>query len=137
MPISTPVQIFPNDIRPNVGIGVNIPFDKPEVFSPNYQTKEAIKNNIINFFLTNPGERLMNPSFGGGLRNFIFEQLAEENISIVKSNVQEKLNIFFPNVNIIEFDMNSNPDKYSLTIFIKYSIKNTQMVDSISIDFNQ
>jgi phage baseplate assembly protein W len=102
-----------------------------------YQTKEAIKNNIINFFLTNPGERLMNPSFGGGLRNFIFEQLAEENISIVKSNVQEKLNIFFPNVNIIEFDMNSNPDKYSLTIFIKYSIKNTQMVDSISIDFNQ
>ena len=55
----------------------------------------------------------------------------------MKSNVQGKLNIFFPNVNIIEFNMDSNPDKYSLTIFIKYSVKNTQIVDSISIDFNQ
>ena len=55
----------------------------------------------------------------------------------IRSNVQEKLNIFFPNVNIIEFNMDSNPDKYSLTIFIKYSVKNTQIVDSISIDFNQ
>ena len=84
MPISTPIQIFPNDLKPSVGIGVNIPFNKPGVFTSNYQTKDAIKNNLINFFLTNTGERFMNPDFGGGLRDFIFEQISDNNISGLK-----------------------------------------------------
>ena len=50
------VRKFPNDTRQRVGIGVDIPFSSGGVFTPNYTTKEAIKNNIINFFLTNPGE---------------------------------------------------------------------------------
>ena len=65
---------FPNDIRQRVGIGVDIPFNAGGVFTPNYETKKARRNNLINFFLTNTGERPANPSFGGGLRNFIFEQ---------------------------------------------------------------
>jgi len=69
------VQKFPNDSRPRVGIGVDIPFIAGGVFTPNYQTKEAIKNNLINYFLTNPGERPGNPTFGGGLRGFIFEHM--------------------------------------------------------------
>ena len=62
------VQKFPNDTRPRVGIGVSLPFSSGGVFTPNYTTKEAIKNNLINFFLTNVGERPGNPEFGGGLR---------------------------------------------------------------------
>ena len=50
MPISTPVQVFVNDLKPNVGVGIEIPFNKPGVIIVNYQTKEAIKNNLINFF---------------------------------------------------------------------------------------
>ena len=57
-------KIFPNDLRPRVAIGVNLPFSTPGVFQPNYQTKDAIKNNLINYFLTNPGERIENPLFG-------------------------------------------------------------------------
>ena len=77
------IKKFPNDTRPRVGIGVNIPFSDGGVFTPNYQTKDAIKNNIINFFLTNPGERPDNPSFGGGLRRFVFEQLSDENVDLI------------------------------------------------------
>ena len=69
------VQKFPNDTRPRVGIGVDIPFSAGGVFTPNYTTQEAIKNNIVNFFLTNPGERPGNPQFGGGLRSYIFSQI--------------------------------------------------------------
>ena len=69
------VQIYPNDTRARVGIGVDIPFNEGGVFTPNYTTKEAIKNNLINYFLTNPGERPGNPTFGGGLRNFIFTNI--------------------------------------------------------------
>tara|TARA_Y100000361_G_scaffold152771_1_gene173011 strand:- start:928 stop:1341 length:414 start_codon:yes stop_codon:yes gene_type:complete len=137
MPISTPIQIFPNDLKPSVGIGVDIPFNKPGVFSSNYQTKDAIKNNLINFFLTNNGERFMNPTFGGGLRDFIFEQISDNNTSNLKLQIQDQLNVFFSRINVLEFDILTDPDQYTITVFLKYSILNTGIVDSITIDFNQ
>ena len=38
-----PIQIFPNDTRARVAIGIDLPFNGSAVFKPNYQTKDAIK----------------------------------------------------------------------------------------------
>ena len=62
-----PQLINPIDLNPNLAVGVNLPFSGPSVFTPNYLTSHAIKNNLINYFLTNPGEIPLNPTFGGGL----------------------------------------------------------------------
>ena len=35
------VQQFPNDTRPDVGIGVNLPFSEGGVFTSNFQTKRC------------------------------------------------------------------------------------------------
>ena len=137
MPISKPVQVFPNDLRPSVGIGVDIPFNKPGVFSPNYQTKDAIKNNLINYFLTNTGERFMNPSFGGGLREFLFEKITNKNTGNLKQIFQDRLNTFFSNINIINLQVTSDPDNYTFIVSLKYSVRNTNINDSITIEFNQ
>ncbi len=51
-----PQLINPIDLNPNLAVGVNLPFSGPSVFTPNYLTSQAIKNNLINYFLTNPGE---------------------------------------------------------------------------------
>ena len=42
-------RVYPNDLRPRVAIGVDLPFSGPVAFIPNYQTKDAIKNNLVNF----------------------------------------------------------------------------------------
>jgi len=95
-------RIFPDDLRPSVAIGFNLPMNEGGVFTPNYQTKEAIKNNLINYFLTNPGERLGNPTFGAGLRAFIFSQIDSQDLSYIKDDIQEKLITFFPEVIVQE-----------------------------------
>ena len=56
-----PQQISPIDFNPSAAVGVDLPFNGNAVFKSNYQTKDAIKNNLINFFLTNPGDRFLNP----------------------------------------------------------------------------
>ena len=66
-------KIFPIDTAPSVAVGVDIPFNAPAVFKSNYTTQASIKNNLINFFLTNKNERYLNPTFGGNLRAFIFQ----------------------------------------------------------------
>ena len=90
------VQISPNDTRPRVGIGVDIPFSAGGIFTPNYLTKQAVKNNLINYFLTNPGERPGNPEFGGGLRRFIFEQIASNTLEYLQEDIQVKISTEFP-----------------------------------------
>ena len=128
-----PQQIFPIDLNPNKAVGVNLPFNGPAVFKSNYLTKDAIKNNLINFFLTNPGERYMNPSFGAGLRNFIFEQIVENNLDGLKENIEFQLQNYFPNVNINELNVLKQEENNSITIELTYSITNTNIRDNLEI----
>ena len=80
-------HIYPIDFDKSAAVGINLPFNSPGVFFSNYTTKEAIKNNLINYFLTNQGERPLNPSFGGGLRAFVFEQIATNNLDFLKQDI--------------------------------------------------
>tara|TARA_B100000424_G_C22872860_1_gene464823 strand:- start:27 stop:434 length:408 start_codon:yes stop_codon:yes gene_type:complete len=129
------VRKFPNDTRQRVGIGVDIPFSSGGVFTPNYTTKEAIKNNIINFFLTNPGERPANPLFGGGLRDFIFEQISFENLDFLKEDINTKLQQFFPDVVINEVEVIGNEDQNEVVVNLQYAVSNTGIEDEINLSF--
>ena len=128
-------QIFPIDFDKSVAVGVNVPFNAPSCFRPNYTTKEAIKNNLINFFLTNPGERPLNPTFGGGLRAFIFEQISDDNLEFLQEGIQDQLNIFFPSINIENLEILKQEDLNTIIVSLSYSIKNTNINDTLEISF--
>ena len=128
-------QIYPNDTRARVGIGVNIPFNEGGVFTPNYTTKEAIKNNLINYFLTNPGERPGNPTYGGGLRNFIFTNIDSENLDFLKDDINEKLKNQFPNILVYSVIVTGNFDHNEVQVAIKYSVQNTSITDDLTLSF--
>lgn len=130
-----PQQINPIDLNPNVAVGVNLPFSGPGVFTPNYLTSQAIKNNIINYFLTNPGEIIMNPEFGGGLRDYIFEQIAEDTLDFLKQDVEQKLEKYFPSVIINSLDVLRNDDDNSVIVQLKYSVANSNINDNITFQF--
>jgi len=133
------VQIAPNDTRARVGIGVDLPFSAGGVFTPNYLTKQAVKNNLINYFLTNPGERPGNPTFGGGLRRFIFEQIANNTLEYLQEDIQDKISTQFPQITLKElkvlqstYDIDSN----IITVEIYYFINNTGIEDELTLNFN-
>jgi phage baseplate assembly protein W len=129
------IQIFPNDLRPRVAIGVNLPFNGNGVFISNYQTKDAIKNNLINFFLTNPGERPANPNFGAGLRTYIFTQINNDNLDFIKEDIQQKLNTNFPNIVVSSVEVLSQEDYNTINIVIKYNVANTGINDEVQLTF--
>jgi phage baseplate assembly protein W len=130
-----PQQINPIDLNPNIAIGVNLPFNNPGVFTSNYITSQAIKNNIINYFLTNPGERPMNPTFGSGLKNFIFEQIAEDTLDFLKQDINQKLESQFPNIIVNSLNILRNDDQNTIIIQLKYSVTNSNINDNITFQF--
>ena len=128
-------KVYPNDLRPRVAIGVNIPFSTPGVFQPNYQTRDAIKNNLINYFLTNPGERIENPLFGAGLRAYIFKAISLQNFDFIKEDIQEKIRQNFPNIEVDEVEVIRTTSENTIQINITYSIPNTGINDTLELNF--
>ena len=78
----------------------------------------------------------MNPEFGGGLRSFLFEQIEEGNIDFLEDRVQDKLNTKFPDVIVEQLDVEGNEENQSLTVFLQYSVADTNIMDEINIDYN-
>jgi phage baseplate assembly protein W len=130
-----PQQRFPNDLNENRAIGVDLPFNGPGVFSSNYQTRRAIKNNLINYLLTNPGERPSNPTFGAGLRRYIFDTIQSGNLSFIKEDIQQKILSNFPTVVINLIEVLGQEDFNTINIIIKYRIVNTGINDELQINF--
>ena len=128
-------QIPPLDTRPGTGIGIAIPFNAPAVFFTTYTTKDAIRNNLLNFFLTNKSERYLNNNFGANLRAFIFEQINKNNTNFLKEDIQNLLNTYFNNIRIENLEILSNPDTNEINISLTYSIVNTGLNDQIEITF--
>ena len=130
-----PTQISPIDFNTSAAVGVDIPFNGNAVFKSNYQTKDAIKNNLINFFLTNPGDRFLNPTFGGGLRDFVFTQISNDNLDFLREDISDKLNSFFPNIIITSLNIFRKDNTNSINIDLNYEISNTNIIDELNIEF--
>ena len=128
-------QIFPIDFDKSAAVGVDIPFSAPGVFKLNYTTAAAIKNNLINYFLTNPGERPLNPTFGGGLRAFIFQQITTDNLDFLEERIASDLSKFFNNIQIGNLEILRQEDTNTITVSLTYSVVNTNINDTLQIDF--
>ncbi len=129
-------RIYPNDLRPRVAIGVDLPFSSPGVFKPNYQTKDSVKNNLINYLLTNPGERIENPSFGAGLRQYIFSQITNNNLEFIQEDLQGKINTNFPEISLDFVEVLQSVNTNTIQVNINYSIPNTGINDTLELNFN-
>ena len=128
-------RIYPIDTKPGTGVGVAIPFNAPGVFKTTYTTREATKSNLINFFLTNKGERYLNPTFGGGLRAFLFQQITEGTTEDLKQDIQQQLGLYFPQIVIESLNIDSIPDINQINVVLKYNIADTGINDTIEIAF--
>lgn len=47
--------------------------------------EEHVRDELVQLILTNPGERLFLPEFGGGVRRLVFENIDETTGSVVKA----------------------------------------------------
>ena len=79
------IKIDPTEKR-NKALGVIFPFNAEAVFYSSYTTKEQVKSNLLNVLLTEPGERILKPNFGVGLRNYLFENTS--NIESLQNRIK-------------------------------------------------
>ena len=124
-------QISPLDLKPSTGIGVSIPFSAENVFQSVYTTKDQLKYNIINYLLTDPRERVFNPTFGAGLRARLFEQIDQQTFEDIKQSIRTQMENQFPQVEVTTLDIVPNPDYNSVNIKFSYRLLRSNENDSV------
>lgn len=131
-------KISPLDLQPRKAVGVSIPFTGRAVFNSTYTTQDALKSNIINFFLTDRGERFLNPNFGAGLRSLLFEQMTTNKIDEIESSVRTGMSTWFPNVVVNDVQIQDFADSHTVVVYIVYSVPYTNIQqDKVVINFQQ
>lgn len=113
-------------------LGVRLPLvrDVGDGFGMIKDFKTMIKQNFKMLLLTYPGERVMEPDFGVGLKKYLFENFHESTFSKIERDILNQTKIYLPTIRIqeISFDA-SDVDSNKLAIRIEYQIPNLNLQD--------
>lgn len=117
------------------GIGLKIPLNYNKIDGPWETTKsyqDTIKQNFKYLLLTNPGERVMEPDFGCGIKNFLFENVDANLYSRISQRIYSQILKYMPFIKII----NANADFRDNLLHIKidYLIDKLQILDSLYLE---
>ena len=113
----------PQDVGQKKGIGISILFNNgTNVFYTTTTTKEQVKSNLVNYILTDKGERFFNPTFGGNLRASLFEP--DTSFDSVAARLEQEIYAYVPNIIIRNIAIKKYSDQNTVNIVLDYSISN-------------
>jgi phage baseplate assembly protein W len=124
---------FPIDTQARKAVGFGFPFNGNAVFVPTYQTRDQIKANLVNFLLTDRGERVFNPNFGANLKRLIFENINDSTLDGLRSTIENSINTFFPQISIKNIEFNNKVDENTINFSLTYEITLFGIEDNINI----
>jgi len=92
--------------------------------------KKLVKQNFKMLILTNPGERIMEPEFGVGIKQFLFESFKSDVYARIDSRIREQTSIYIPIISIENIEFGTGGiDENSLGIRIEYRIPDIAVRD--------
>ena len=122
-------------------LGPKLPLFRDETngsFSLIFSLSEEVKQNFKNLLLTAPGERMMNPDFGVGVRNFLFlprQQITTE----LRQRIEGQVARYMPFLQIKKIQFNRGisdataDDLNVLSISIEYAAPSVDLASEIVI----
>lgn len=128
-------NINPIDLKPQVAVGISLPFNGPTGFNSTYTTYSQLKTNIINYLLTNRGERVFNYNMGSDISKLIFSQITDLTIEELRLIISSKLESIFP-IKITKLNIIPIKNDNYIELSFEYSVKGTNTNDNITIAYN-
>jgi phage baseplate assembly protein W len=103
-------------------------------FVMNKKFTKLVRQNLKMLILTVPGERIMDPEFGVGIKTYLFQNFHGGLLAEIDSNIRSQAAKYLPVIAIgeISFDQ-SLIERNQLGIAIKFTIPNIGATDLLQI----
>jgi len=127
-------NVFPTPGSGSVVLGFSLPMSGRAVFNPTYTTKEVVKTNLINWLLTNRGERVFRPNFGADLRALLWEGINDGTTSALEDRIKDNIISNFPTIEIKKINFDNQTDRNTINFILDYEVHNIGETDQINIE---
>ena len=95
-------------------------FEKDDL-KPLYDMASVI-NSVKNILITSPGEKILNPTFGLDLRDYLFEPVSDSRAFFIGRDILRGLVLQEPRIDIDRINIEVNEDEQEYTISLDISV---------------
>lgn len=99
--------------------------------------ENAVRESIRNLVETDRGERLFQPNIGCDIRGSLFENIDASTMLILKENIKSTIRTYEPRCNLRDVEIVGNVDSNELKVRIIFSVINSNIDSSLTIDLNR
>jgi len=119
-------------------IGITLPIQIGNTaFNQSFITADQIKSNIKNLLLTKKFERLMQPEFGSGIQELLFNMNDELFADNLENTIVDTLSKWLPFVNVDTINIqqpNDYKDNNKVEVSVSFRISDTQILDTVTFN---
>ena len=121
----------------NFAVGITLPIQRGNdgYFAQSFRTFDQVRSNLKNLLLTKKGERILQPEFGSGLHDLLFQPATEKFEEDLETTINEAVAKWLPyiivediNVDISKEQTDNNQAKVSL----KFRQEGDQTLDTLT-----
>ena len=121
----------------NYAVGITLPIQRGEdgYFRQSFRTFDQIRSNLKNLLLTKKGERILQPDFGSGLHDLLFNPATEKFEEDLENTINDAIAQWLPyivvediNIDISKEQTDNNQAKVSL----KFKQEGDQTLDTLT-----
>jgi len=114
----------------SLSVALPLQYSQIDGFQMNKDIKSLFRQNLKMLVLTDPGERVMEPDFGVGIRQYLFQNFTESTYSEIDTRIRQQVKKYIPAIRIGRIKFSSaDPDSSRLQFAISFSIPNIGVKD--------
>lgn len=99
--------------------------------------ENAVRESIRNIVLTDPSERPFNPSFGCGIRRFLFENMTDTTASLIRDKIFSNLSTYETRADIVDVEVSADLGTNLIFISIVFRVINTEVNQRLDLQVSR
>ena len=121
----------------NFAVGITLPIQRGDdgYFRQSFKTFDQVRSNLKNLLLTKKGERILQPDFGSGLHDLLFNPATEKFEEDLETTVNDAVAKWLPYVIVEDINIDISKemtDNNQAKVSLKFRQEGDQTLDTLT-----
>jgi len=121
----------------NYAVGITLPIQRGAdgYFAQSFRTFDQVRSNLKNLLLTKKGERILQPEFGSGLHDLLFQPATEKFEEDLETTINEAVAKWLPYVIVEDINIDiskEQTDNNQAKVSLKFKQEGDQTLDTLT-----
>ena len=121
----------------NYAVGITLPIQKGDegYFRQSFRTFDQVRSNLKNLLLTKRGERILQPDFGSGLHDLLFNPATEKFEEDLETTINDAVAKWLPYVIVEDINIDISKemtDNNQAKVSLKFRQEGDQTLDTLT-----